>query len=143
MMLKTIAAATATLLLAAGAAQADILHFDAVLKGANVTPPNDVHAHGEVTAMLDTDRRTLDYTVSYSGLSGPATAAGFHQRGATAAPAVAATVLGKGSEFHGDAQLTEAQISTLRAGQWSFNIGTKTHPSGEIGGNLQRTSGAY
>ena len=140
---KTIAAAATAFLLVAGAAQADILHFDAVLKGANETPPNAVRGHGEVTAMLDTDRRTLDYTVTYSGLSGPATTASFQQHGAAAAPAVASPALGKGPEFHGDVKLTDAEIADLKAGRWSFNISTMAHPGGEIGGEMKRTSGAY
>jgi hypothetical protein len=140
---NTIAAATAAFLLAAGAAQADILHFDAVLKGSNVTPPNAVTGHGEVIAMLDTDRRTLDYTVTYSGLSGPATTAGFQQHGVAATPALATSVLSKGPEFHGDVQLTDKQISDLRAGQWSFSISTMDHPGGEIGGVLKRGSNVY
>ena len=139
----TIAAVATALLLAAGAAQADVLHFDAVLKGANETPPNAARGHGEVIAMLDTDRRTLDYTVTYSGLSGPATTAGFQQHGAALAPAIAASALGKATEFHGDVQLTDTQISNLKAGQWSFNISTMDHPGGEIGGSLKRTSGSY
>jgi hypothetical protein len=140
---SAIAIATIAFLLAAGAAQADILHFDAVLKGANETPPNAARGHGEVTAMLDTDRRTLDYTVTYSGLSGPATTAAFQQHGVAATASVASSALGKGPEFHGDVQLTDKQISDLKDGQWSFNISTMDHPGGEIGGSLRRTSGAY
>lgn len=140
---RTIAAATTALLLVAGAAQADILHFDAVLKGANETPPNAARGHGEVIASLDTDRRTLDYTVTYSGLSGPATTAAFQQQGVAATPAIASSVLGKGPEFHGDVQLTDTQISDLKAGQWSFNISTMNHPGGEIGGVLKRGSNVY
>ena len=139
---KTIAATATALLLVAGAAQADILHFDAVLKGANETPPTAVRGHGEVTALLDTDRRTLDYTVTYSGLSGPATTAGFQQHGAATTPALASIVLGKDPEFHGDVQLTNGQISDLKAGKWSFNIGTTAHPGGEIGGSMKRMPGA-
>jgi hypothetical protein len=140
---NTIAAATAAFMLAAGSAQAGILHFDAVLKGANESPPISTHAHGEVTAMLDTDRRSLDYTVTYYGLSGPATTAVFQQHGAATTPAVASPPLGKGTEFHGYTQLTDAQIAELKAGHWSFNISTMANPGGEIGGDLKRTSGAY
>jgi hypothetical protein len=140
---KTIAAATAVFLLTAGAAQADILHFDAVLKGVNETPPNAARGHGEVIAVLDTDRRTLDYTVSYSGLSGPATTANFQQHGAAATPTLASSILSGGPEWHGDVQLTDKQMSDLRAGQWSFNISTMEHPGGAIVGVLKRGSNVY
>ena len=138
----TVAGAVAGLLMVAGAANADILHFDAVLKGANVTPPNSARGHGEVVAMLDTDRRTLDYTVTFSRLSGPATTAAFKDKAAQAAT-IAAPALGKGSEVHAAVTLTDAQIADLKAGRWSFSISTQANPGGEIGGVLRRTSGAY
>ena len=141
--MKTILATAAAFLMAAGSASADILHYEAVLKGANETPPTATHGRGELNATLDTDRRLLDYTVTYSGLSGPATTAAFQQQGVAATPAIASSVLGKGPEFHGDVQLTDTQISDLKAGQWSFNISTMNHPGGEIGGVLKRGSNVY
>ena len=36
---------------------------------------------GRITAVVDTDRGVLDYTVTYKGLTGPATAAGLHEVG--------------------------------------------------------------
>ena len=140
---KTIAAtATAALLLAAGSAEADILHYQAVLKGANETP-NASHGRGELTGTLDTDRRVLDYTVTYSGLSGPATAASFHDRSGAAAQDVAAQAPAKGAELHATVQLTKAQIEELNAGRWSFTLGTKANPGGEVSGELQRSGGEY
>jgi len=138
---KTIAAAAAALLLAAGSAEADILHYQAVLKGANETPPNASHGRGQLTGTLDTDRRVLDYTVTYSGLSGPATVAGF--RGGAAAQSVAAQAPAKGAELHATVQLTKAQVEELNAGRWSFNISTAANPVGEVSGELQRSGGEY
>jgi hypothetical protein len=140
---KTIAAAGAALLLAAGSARADILHYEALLKGANETPPTATHARGELTATLDTDRRMLDYSVTYSGLSGPATAAGFHEHGSAAAPAVAVQAPIQGPDIHASVKLTDSQINDLNAGRWSFNIDTMANPGGEIAGDLRRSSGAY
>ncbi|MEJ0066383.1 MAG: CHRD domain-containing protein [Caulobacteraceae bacterium] len=45
--------------------------------GVAETPPNPASAKGEVVGVLDTDRRTFEYTVTYKGLSGPIVAAGF------------------------------------------------------------------
>jgi len=142
MNLKAIAAAAAAALLAAGSAEADILHFQALLKGANEAPPNASHGRGELTGTLDTDRQVLDYTVTYSGLSGPVTAASFHERGG-AAEAAAVQTPAKGAELHATVQLTAAQINDLNAGHWSFNIGTAANPAGEISGELQRSGGGY
>src|SRR5580704_5473660 len=77
--LKTIAIAAAALGLSAAAAKADILDFEAQLRGANETPANATRAHGTVTAVLDTDRRALEYTVTYKDLSGPVAVAGFKE----------------------------------------------------------------
>jgi hypothetical protein len=142
MSLKTIAAATAALVLSAGSAEAGILHYAAVLKGANMTPPTASHARGEITAVVDTDRRTFDYTVTYSGLSGPATSAGFQEHGAAVLPALATPLL-KDPQVHATVTLTAAQINDLNAGHWSFDISTMANPGGEIGGDLTRAAGAY
>ena len=142
MSLRTMAAATATLLLAAGSAEAGILHYAAVLKGANMTPPTASHAHGVITAVVDTDRRTFDYTVSFTGLSGPATSAVFQEHGAAVLPALATPAL-KDPQIHAKVTLTAAQIDDLNAGRWRFDISTLANPGGEIGGELTRAAGAY
>jgi hypothetical protein len=141
--IKAIVAATAVVLLSAGSAQAGILHYEAVLKGANETPANASHARGELTASLDLDRHTLDYSVTYSGLSGPATTAGFQRQGASAGVAAPASLPGKSSESDGQVQLTRPQIDELNAGRWTFNISTMASPGGEISGKIMRSSEAY
>src|SRR5580692_1817606 len=78
MHLKTIAAAAAVLIFAAGVASADVIAFSAPLKGSSEVPPNASKGRGAVDAQLDTNTRTLTYSVTYSGLSGPATGAHFH-----------------------------------------------------------------
>jgi hypothetical protein len=141
--IKAIAAATALALLSVGSAQAGILHYEAVLKGANETPANASHARGELTASLDMDRRTLEYSVTYSGLSGPATTAGFQEQGSATGVAPAAGVSGKGAQINDQVQLTGPQIDDLNAGRWMFNISTMASPGGEISGKLMRSSGPY
>ena len=78
MRLKAAIAAAAILTFAAGAANADAQKYVARLTGAAEVPSNAATAKGDITAMLDTDTSELTYTVTYSGLSGPATGAGFH-----------------------------------------------------------------
>ena len=57
-------------------AVAEQLSLSATLSAAEEVPPNDSPATGSVEATYDTDTNILDYTISYSGLTGDATAAG-------------------------------------------------------------------
>jgi hypothetical protein len=136
-----VTAAAAAALLVSGAAEAGILHYQAVLKGANETPPNATGGRGRFVGVLDTDQRLLDYTVTYSGLSGPALAAGFHGKdtapSATVTPAPGATP----SSIHTLVKLNDSQINDLNAGHWRFDITTAANPGGEIGGAVMRASG--
>ncbi|HLY77968.1 MAG TPA: CHRD domain-containing protein [Caulobacteraceae bacterium] len=137
--MKIIAAAGACLLLSATAADAGILHYRANLRGAAESPPNPTNARGEVVAVLDTDRRTFDYTVTYSGLSGPIEVAGFKQPNSPpddpiiTAPAGAVMI-------HAVVQLTAEQITDLNASRWIFDISTRANPGGEIRGKVVRSS---
>jgi CHRD domain-containing protein len=90
--------------------------------------------------VLDTASKTLTWTVTYSGLGGPATAAHIH---GPAAPGANAGVLvpfngDLASPIKGSATLTDAQISDLEAGKWYVNIHTAANKSGEIRGQLVR-----
>lgn len=137
--LKTVAAAAASLMMGATAANADILHYRAQLRGAAETPPNPTAAKGEVVAVLDTDRRTLDYTVTYKGLSGPIAVAGFKEPNSPPDdPIITAPTAGE--TIHAVAQLTAAQVNDLNASRWIFDISTSANPGGEIRGKVQRTS---
>jgi len=138
MSLKIIAvAAMACCLAVAGAAQAQVVHFSAALKGADEVPANDSAGQGALTADLDTASKTLTYHATYSGLTGPATAAHFH---GPADPGVNAGVMvpvkNVANPISGTATLNESEIADLTAGKWYFNIHTKAHPGGEIRGQV-------
>jgi hypothetical protein len=137
--LITVATAAASLMLSVTAANADILHYRAQLRGAAETPPNPTNAKGEVVAALDTDRRMLDYTVTYNGLSGPIAAAGFKEPNSPPDDPIV-TAPTQGSTIHAVAQLTRAQVNDLNAGRWVFDISTNANPGGEIRGKVQRSS---
>lgn len=122
---------------AAGVANAETLRFRAALAGSSEVPPNTEMGKGEATATLDTATKVFNYTVTYSGLTGPATAAHFHgpaAPGANAGPVVPITNLA--NPIAGMAMLTDQQIADLRAGRWYVNIHTAAHPPGEIRGQL-------
>jgi hypothetical protein len=138
MLFKAAAIAAAIVMLGAGAASAATLHFATGLKGADEVPPNTTPGTGEVTATLDTATKAFSYTVTYSGLTGPAVAAHFHgpaAPGSNAPPMIGIKVLA--SPITGTATLTDAQIASLEAGQWYFNIHTAAIPGGEIRGQLK------
>ena len=138
--LMTICAAAAALLAGATAANADIRHFVGVLRGAGETPPNAATGKGRVTAVVDTDRGVLDYTVTYKGLTGPATATGLHEVVPNQPdPVFPATAGGPSGEIHAEVKLTRQQLDALNAGRWFFDIATDANPGGEIRARLERT----
>ncbi|HUZ12578.1 MAG TPA: CHRD domain-containing protein [Caulobacteraceae bacterium] len=135
-----VGAAAALLLVSAGAAGAATLHFKAHLAGAAEVPPNTTTGTGDLTATLDTTSHAFTYHVTYSGLTGPATAAHFHgpaAPGKNAPPVV--PVKNPASPIDGHATLTRTQTSNLEKGMWYFNVHTAAHPGGEIRGQVTRT----
>jgi CHRD domain len=122
-----------------GAAQAEQINFKA-----DLVPGPGVASSGKgaATASLDTNTKTLTWTVDYSGLSGPATAAHIHgpaDPGANAGIVVPFTG-NLASPIKGSATLTDAQIAQLEAGKWYVNIHTEANKPGEIRGPLVRAS---
>jgi len=123
-----------------GGAQAAEVNFKADLSGASEVPPVNTAGKGSATAALDTTTKTLSWTVTYSGLSGPATAGHIH---GPAAPGANAGVLvpfsgSTASPIKGSATLTDAQISDLEAGRTYINLHTANNKGGEIRGQLMR-----
>ena len=122
----------------AGAAATEQVHYTARLDGASETPAKLTNGAGSADLTLDTERKVLNWKVTYSGLSGPATMAHFH---GPAMPGVAAGVAVPlspplVSPFSGTAPLTDGQIGDLSAGLWYLNIHTAKNPGGEIRGQL-------
>jgi hypothetical protein len=135
-----IGAAAALLMLTAGAtASAATEKFTATLTGGDETPATDSKGTGTVAASLDTATKAFSYKVTYSGLSGPATAAHFHGPagpGASAPPVVPVPSKVLASPMSGKTTLTDDQVKQLEGGQWYFNIHTAAHPGGEIRGQV-------
>ena len=124
----------------AGPASAAMVLFHATLDTASEVPAVTGPGKGVAQATLDTATKQLTYTVTFSGLSGPATAAHFHgpaDKSANAGPVVPfpAPVA---SPYHGSAMLTDAQISDLEAGKWYVNVHTAANPGGEIRGQVMK-----
>jgi CHRD domain len=109
-----------------------------MLDGASEVPPNT--STGKGTAEIDYDAATkkLSWKVSYSGLTGPATAAHFHgpaEPGKNAGVKVAIPNIGT-SPAEGSATLTDEQAAEFTAGKYYVNIHTMANPGGELRGQV-------
>ncbi len=137
---SALAAAALTALLLTGAPVfAATENYVADLKASSEVPPNDSKGTGAVTAAYDTATKKLTYTATYTGLTGPATAAHFHgpaAAGVNAPPAVPVPATSLASPIKGEATLTDAQAADLKAGKWYFNVHTAAHGPGEIRGQV-------
>ena len=125
------------LIMTAAPAQAEVVKLQADLKGSNEVPPNNSAGSGKAEATYDTATKTLTYSVTYTGLSGPALGAHFH--GPVEAGKNAGIVLPfktAQSPIQGTATLTEAQATDLLAGKWYANIHTAANPGGELRGQM-------
>ncbi|MBV8397482.1 MAG: CHRD domain-containing protein [Acetobacteraceae bacterium] len=120
-------------------AAAETMQFHATMDGAHEVPPKQSSGTGTANATLDTATKELNYTVDWSGLTGPATAAHFH---GPADPGVNAGIVvpidGKNptSPAKGSATLTDAQMKDLEDGKWYVNVHTAENPGGEIRGQV-------
>lgn len=116
----------------------NMVAFTTQLRGANEVPANASPGNGSVDASYNKDTSQLRWKVSYSGLTGPATAGHFH--GPAAVGANAGVALGwpgpitNGME--GSATLTPAQAADLMAGRWYANVHTAANPGGEVRGQM-------
>ncbi len=125
------------------AAHAETAKLVANLQPSSEVPPTATHGAGALDASFDTSTHTLVWSVSYHGLSGPATAAHFHGPapvGQSAGVQVPIARDALASPIHGSAVLNDQQVTDLMAGKWYFNIHTKDHPMGEIRGQIEPAS---
>jgi hypothetical protein len=140
-MKPALAAATlAVALLASAPAFAETVQFMTALSGAMEVPPNDSKGTGTVNASLDTDTKVLSWTIDYSGITGPATAAHFHGPADPGknAPPVLPIDGSLASPIKGTATLSDEQVADLQAGKWYFNVHSAAYPDGEIRGQLKK-----
>jgi len=121
----------------ASPSMAGMIDFKASLSGKSEVPPNTVAGSGAVTATYDTDSKKLTWKGSYSGLSGPATAAHFHGPAPEGKNAgVLVPISPNGPSFEGSATLNDAQAKALMDGDIYVNIHTAANKAGEIRGQL-------
>jgi hypothetical protein len=132
------ALALGALVFAATPVFAETVSYKADLKGSAEVPANDSKGTGTLEANYDTTSKKLTWTITYSGLTGPATAAHFHGPAAAGANAPPALPLSGNltSPIKGDATLTDAQLADLQAGRWYLNIHTDANKGGELRGQV-------
>ena len=122
----------------AGPAFAD--KMKATLSGASEVPANTSAGKGAADIDYDAATKKMSWKLTYSGLSGPATAAHFH--GPAEADKNAGVALAipnaTSSPTEGSATLTDAQAADLTAGKYYINIHTAANPGGEIRGQVTK-----
>jgi hypothetical protein len=118
-------------------ASAAVIKYKADLKGPSENPPTTSKGVGAIEADYDTATKTLTWSGTYSGLTGPETAAHFHGPAAMGANAgVMVPVDAKASPFKGSAVLTDEQAKAFADGLIYFNVHTAENKGGEIRGQL-------
>jgi hypothetical protein len=131
------AAFGAALALTLSPASAEMMKYKADLNGASENPPTTSKGVGAIEASYDSATKTLTWSGSYSGLTGPETAAHFHGPAAMGVNAgVMVPVEAKESPFKGSATLTDAQAKAFADGMIYFNVHTAENKGGEIRGQL-------
>ena len=114
--------------------------FKATLDGKSEVPPTTSTGTGTADIDYDPASKKLSWKLTYTGLSGPATAAHFHgpaAPGENAKPAVAIPGA-TSSPTEGSATLTDAQAADLEAGKYYINVHTGANPGGEIRGQVTK-----
>lgn len=127
-------------MLVAGQASADMGTYRAELKGSPEIPPNDSKGTGIANVTYNSTSKKLSWTITYAGLTGPATATHFHGPAATTAnaPPVVPISGHLASPINGDAILTEVQATDLQAGRWCLNVHMTANKDGEVRGQVVR-----
>ena len=124
---------------------ADMYNISATMNGANERPnPVTTAGTGTTTGTYNATTNSLQYTVTWSGLSGTASVGHFH--GPAAATATASPIIyfnlvnnGAAGTANGTITLTDAQETDFLAGMWYANIHTAANGGGEIRGQVSAT----
>lgn len=121
------------------AASAATLNYTAKLSGHREIPKTDSKGTGKLDATFDTQSKAFNYTLTFDGLSGPATAAHIHGPANRAQSAGVVAPLGDknpSSPITGTVTLTDDQVKMLRSAKLYVNVHTAANPGGEIRGQI-------
>jgi len=135
--LSFVAVVGAVLAFALAPASAEVVKYKAALDGPGENPPTTSKGVGEIEADYDTATKTLTWSGTYSGLTGPEIAAHFHGPAPIGKnAAVLVPVDAKASPFKGSAVLTDEVAKDFADGLIYFNVHTAQNKAGEIRGQL-------
>lgn len=115
------------------------VEYNARLSGQREIPKTDGKGTGKMAATYDTTTKMLSYTLTFDGLSGPATAAHLHGPATRRESAGVMTPLGDKnptSPATGTVTLSDDQAKALQSGKTYVNVHTAANPGGEIRGQL-------
>jgi hypothetical protein len=126
---------------AGGLALAAPASFKVSLTGPQQVPPVQTTGSGSADLTYDPSTRVVTWSITYSGLSGPATMAHFHgpaEQGKNAGVVIWLSKQGSPAEspIKGEATLTPEQAQQFIAGEWYVNVHTQAHAAGEIRGQV-------
>lgn len=123
--------------LSISAAFAQTVTYKVDLKGSEEVPPNTSKGTGTADVTYDPTTKLLKWKVTYSGLTGPATAGHIHGPAEPGKNAPVVIPFAKvESPIEGSATLTDAQATELKDGKLYINIHTAENKGGEIRGQL-------
>src|SRR5213595_3160795 len=119
---------------------AETVNLKGSLNASQSVPPTNSNGTGNLQATYDTATKQLTYTVTYSGLTGNATAAHFHGPADPDKTAgVVVPVQGSvASPIKGTATMTAAKSSGLFAAKWNLNYHFQANRPGEIRGQVTK-----
>ena len=124
--------------------RAALLEFSVTIDASQTVPPNGSAGTGTATVTVDDVSNQLCWDISWSGLSGAATAMHFHGPAAAGANAGVqvntGAISGLTSPSNGCSAITALQITDLANDLWYINIHTAANPGGEIRGQVVETT---
>src|ERR1700742_2846804 len=115
-MFRRVLLATALSAVFVTAASAATVNYSAKLSGRSEVPKTDSKGTGKFDATFDTQTKALNYTLTFDGLSGPATAAHIHGPATRKESAGVLAPLGDKSPtspISGTVTLTDDQVKSL------------------------------
>lgn len=98
-----------------------------------------------ISGTYNTGTNQLNYTTTWTGLTGGPTSAAFYNAAAGQTGAMIGSAWTLGSNLtaagthSGQMTLTDAQEASLIAGNWYYSIGTATNADGEVRGQITAT----
>jgi hypothetical protein len=108
---------------------AETVTYKATMNAQSEVPPNESKGAGTAEITYDTTTKMLTWTVTFSDLSGPATAAHFHGPAEAGKNAGVAVLIGNNPT---------SQAADLAGGRWYVNVHTAANRGGEIRGQVAK-----